>query len=60
MSDKKVELRFYVSRRLANQLYLLGLDPMYLRPRYSWMSKLGERLLEKWVHDVQKGKETIT
>lgn len=58
MSDK-VEIRFYIPRRLYNQIYLLGLDPMYLRPRYSWVSKLGTRLLARWVKDIQEGKEQL-
>ena len=56
MSDK-VEIRFYIPRRLYNIIYLLTLDPMFLKPRYGLVSKIGTKLLEDWVKRVQKSGE---
>ena len=53
MAEPKTEIRFYIPERLYNEIQLFTLDPVYLRPKYGLVSKIGTYLLEAWVAEVK-------
>ncbi len=51
---KTKEMRFQLSESLANEIYIILLDPMTLRPAYGSLSVVAEKLFADWVRDVKE------
>lgn len=57
-TENKARIRGYISQPLADRMNLILLDPFTQKPRYGSLSQLLEKLIAKWVEEVeQKGSE---